>query len=93
MEEPTITIREQKSIEGRLSSMSLICVPLSSLQLKRNHEGLLFIFAAIGNLDRGIDVALKSIHRGPNMLFYLEQLVDAEFEFGAIAVFDQGVFL
>lgn len=71
--------------------MSLVCVPLSSLQLKRNDKGSRFVFLATGDLDRGIDVALETIHRGPNVLFYLKQLVDAEIEFGAIAVLYQGV--
>jgi hypothetical protein len=52
---------------------------------------LIFVFAATGDLDRGIDVTLESIHRGPNVLLYLEQLVDAEIEFGAIPVLHQGV--
>lgn len=44
-----------------------------------------------GDLNRSINVAFETIHRGPNMFFYFKKLVYAQFQLRTVSVFNEGL--
>lgn len=61
---------------------------LAGFDLKGYCEGSLALIILHGDLYSGVDVPFQTIHRRPDVLLDVKQLIDAHYDLFAIAILD-----
>ncbi|KAK8193015.1 uncharacterized protein BKA78DRAFT_310955 [Phyllosticta capitalensis] len=85
-----ISIRHQQSIESCLRLVGYVCSS-ASLQFEGSCHDSLAMLILHDSLDRSINVALQTIHGGPDVFLDLQELVDAHAEGFGLSILDDGV--
>jgi hypothetical protein len=82
-----VSVRQEQIVKSCLGAVSSARV-LAGFDLKGNSQCSLLFSIFHGHLYRGIDVALKAVHWGPDVFLNIEKFVDTHRRRRAIASFD-----
>lgn len=66
----------------------MVCILVACLEFKGNNKVLVTLPIIAGNLHRGVNITLQTIHRRRDMLLDFEKLVNAQAHLRAISIFN-----